>query len=506
MSAAAVELKDLLQSYKRTKLLEGGSSSKHLHHHHHSSEEVSGKKRKSSVDGRLTAVSTNDASSSSSSSSSSAAAAVASHRRTDVVQFIIVGAQKAGTMAAVKNLNKHPQIFCVNEPHYFDLAWNSKDTAWYVSQFKASSKPIKGEKTPELIYVDDCPGRIREVCPHAKFILFIREPIARAFSSWNMNWNKNRETASFDECIERNMGQLEEHRSYGTAEFHYLQRGFYIDQIRRFQQVFPPDPDNDKSSLLVVVAERIRNHPVEEYSRIFRFLGADPSFSFEAEDEHMGSYCSSRAIGARVLQTLRTVYRPYNEQLYDFLGYRIDEWESQYEQLTVGVGVGAGERSSSGGGGGGAGATAAAVPRPLLQLPAAASSSSNDRAQQAGSCSISEEAVELGVPTAIVTTADEAVSSSSSSSDGAVRDGSGIAKTTVKMKAPPLPLPPVPVPVPLPLPRATGLSTTGGRSSSSSEQLSTAIVLPAVRSDGVGMMMTMTMMILSSTSTTTTNY
>ena len=495
MSAAAVELKDLLQSYKRTKLLEGGSSSKHLHHHHHSSEEVSGKKRKSSVDGRLTAVSTNDASSAS------------SHRRTDVVQFLIVGAQKAGTMAAVKNLNKHPQIFCVNEPHYFDLAWNSKDTAWYVSQFKASSKPIKGEKTPELIYVDDCPGRIREVCPHAKFILFIREPIARAFSSWNMNWNKNRETASFDECIERNMGQLEEHRSYGTAEFHYLQRGFYIDQIRRFQQVFPPDPDNDKSSLLVVVAERIRNHPVEEYSRIFRFLGADPSFSFEAEDEHMGSYCSSRAIGARVLQTLRTVYRPYNEQLYDFLGYRIDEWESQYEQLTVGVGVGAGERSSSGGGGGGAGVAAAAVPRTLLQLPAA-TSSSYDRAQQAGSCSISEEAVELGVPTAIVTTADEAVSSSSSSSssDGAVRDGSGIAKTTVKMKAPPVPLPLPPVPVPLPLPRATGLSTAGGRSSSSSEQLSTAIVLPAVRSDGVGMMMTMTMMILSSSSTTTTNY
>ena len=33
--------------------------------------------------------------------------------------FLIIGAQKAGTMAAVKNLNKHPEIFCLKEPHYF---------------------------------------------------------------------------------------------------------------------------------------------------------------------------------------------------------------------------------------------------------------------------------------------------------------------------------------------------------------------------------------------------
>jgi len=435
---SAVELKDLLQSYKRTKLLEGDSS---LEQH---PSDVVGKKRKaqSSVDDYLTVVSADHTASTSSSS----------HRRTDVVQFLIIGAQKAGTMAAVKNLNKHPQIFCVNEAHYFDLAWNSKDTNWYVSQFKASSKPIKGEKTPELIYVDDCPGRIKEVCPHAKFLLFIREPIARAFSSWNMNCSKNREMASFDECIERNMGQLDEHRSYGTAEFHYLQRGFYIDQIRRFQQVFP-----DQSSLLVVVAERIRSRPSEEYSRIFRFLGADPSFSFTAEDEHMGSYSSS--IGARVLQRLRTVYRPYNEQLYDFLGYRIDEWESQYEQLTAAPGVG--ERLSS------EGTPAVSLLKPPLQLPAV-----NDRAQQADSCSTSEEAVGLVAPTAILTTVDEETSGSAVSDSVHTRshaDDSGIIKTTKNHP---------------PHPRATGLSTVGG--SSSSEQLSTAIVLSEVRSDGVG--------------------
>ena len=41
------------------------------------------------------------------------------------VGFLIVGAQKAGTMAAVKNLNKHPDLFVLKEIHFFDLGWHS---------------------------------------------------------------------------------------------------------------------------------------------------------------------------------------------------------------------------------------------------------------------------------------------------------------------------------------------------------------------------------------------
>jgi hypothetical protein len=41
-----------------------------------------------------------------------------------LVDFFIVGAQKAGTMAAVKNLNKHPDVFVLKECHFFDLYWD----------------------------------------------------------------------------------------------------------------------------------------------------------------------------------------------------------------------------------------------------------------------------------------------------------------------------------------------------------------------------------------------
>jgi hypothetical protein len=94
-----------------------------------------------------------------------------------VVDFLIVGAQKAGTTALVKNINKHPDVFCKNECQFFTFCWGF-GVDWYRQQLQ-STKPIIGEKTPELIYCDDCAPRIKEVCPDAKFILCLRDPIKR---------------------------------------------------------------------------------------------------------------------------------------------------------------------------------------------------------------------------------------------------------------------------------------------------------------------------------------
>ena len=190
----------------------------------------------------------------------------ASHR-VPVVDFLIIGAQKGGTMAAVKNLNKHPDIFVLSECHFFDLYWDM-GLNWYRRNLR-SNKKIVGEKTPELIYVDDCAARIKEVCPDSKFILFLRDPIkrfsltnvlllltssiiSRAYSSWNMQKSRGQEELPFDECIERElttmMGQM---RTFGTAEYHYIQRGFYLEQIERFLAVFPNRlPQNIQSKLV----------------------------------------------------------------------------------------------------------------------------------------------------------------------------------------------------------------------------------------------------------------
>jgi len=134
-----------------------------------------------------------------------------------------------------------------------------------------------------------------------------------------MNTSRNAESMPFDDCVDRNLANLEEYRSFGTAEFHYVQRGFYMDQIERFMRVFP-----NRDNLLVLIAERVKKNPVECYNAIFKFLGAQ-EFSFEAEDEHVGQYSSS--LSAKVVEKLKRVYRPHNERLFKWLGYRIAEWD-----------------------------------------------------------------------------------------------------------------------------------------------------------------------------------
>ena len=157
--------------------------------------------------------------------------------------FLIIGAQKAGTMAAVKNLNKHPEIACISEEHYFDLGWHNKTVKHYRSLFTklcVKEKRIIGEKTPEYGYVEECHSRINSVCsPDTKFIFMIRDPAKRAFSAWSMNVGRNFETNLFDECVDMNLKNLNEYRSHGTAEHHYVQRGFYLDQILKFLETFP---------------------------------------------------------------------------------------------------------------------------------------------------------------------------------------------------------------------------------------------------------------------------
>jgi hypothetical protein len=224
--------------------------------------------------------------------------------------YLILGAQKAGTMAAVVNLNKHPEVFCLKEPHFFDLGWHSKSVQSYRNLFSSSAsknKKIRGEKTPELIFVDACAPRIKQVCPSAKFVLIIRDPIKRAFSAWNMNRNRDIEQSPFDSCVNRNLANLREYRSHGTAEYQYVQRGFYLEQIKRWLEVFP-----DRDQLLIVVAERMRGETgAAEYNRIFKHIGASEVPEFVAEDEHVGTYGEGKNSGemsTSMLQKLKRVY------------------------------------------------------------------------------------------------------------------------------------------------------------------------------------------------------
>jgi hypothetical protein len=134
-----------------------------------------------------------------------------------------------------------------------------------------------------------------------------------------MERTRGNEEKTFSECVEYELGNaMGEMRTFGTSQSHYIQRGFYMDQIERFLTSF------ERRQLLVLVHEQVRKHPQEAYNKIFAFLGAKPQL-IRLEDARVGEYQST--MSARLRAKLHDLFKEHNQRLYKFLGEPIHEWE-----------------------------------------------------------------------------------------------------------------------------------------------------------------------------------
>ncbi len=182
--------------------------------------------------------------------------------------FLGIGVQKAGTSWLYDKLASHPDIFLpdVKELHYFDNdEWFCSDDglARYLSHFPKTDdqKTYKhiGEVTPRYIYKEDAPERIKRVCPDAKMIVILRNPVERLYSQYKMNLAGTKHEKPFEDFMNK------------TDPF---ARGLYAEQLKRFYKHFPKD------QILVLVYEHIFENDRSEkdaLARIATFLDIDPT-------------------------------------------------------------------------------------------------------------------------------------------------------------------------------------------------------------------------------------
>ena len=121
--------------------------------------------------------------------------------------FIIAGTQKSGTTVLAALLSGHPMVRFSRrkETHFFDRI-GPKDAASYLKLFppwdsnsrRLDRLPIYGEATPSYISSRNSCKHIAEVVPNVKLIILVREPVARAYSEYQM---KSRRVAHQKEFI-----------------------------------------------------------------------------------------------------------------------------------------------------------------------------------------------------------------------------------------------------------------------------------------------------------------
>lgn len=253
------------------------------------------------------------------------------------VSFVIAGTQKGGTSALDAYLRLSPKI-CMphktKEIHFFDTDQlfidGEPDYRLYHASFKLKDRHrLLGEVTPDYMYSEEFARRAHAYNSAMKIIITLRNPVERAFSHWNMFKALGYESLSFGEAI-RPQGilaratsgeerwRLNQRNDEGIGPFSYVERGFYVDQIRRIQSYFPA------RQILIIKQEELLDHHDATLSSICKFLEVEAIEPLEPIVKFMGSYSSP--IGASDNTYLRELYWKEIGSLEQMLGWDCSDW------------------------------------------------------------------------------------------------------------------------------------------------------------------------------------
>lgn len=193
--------------------------------------------------------------------------------------LFILGAAKAGTTTLHDCLAAHPEIYMtrVKEPQFFshDDVY-SRGIDWYRDEFFAGSAAyrVRGESTPHYLFYEKAAQRIAKDLPTSalRFIVMVREPVARAYSLyWNMV-AEGMEDLSFEQALaaedERSRDVALQHE--GAVSVQYVQSSLYARQIKTYLKYF------GREQFHVVVLEDFKQAPERVLDEICAFLGVAP--------------------------------------------------------------------------------------------------------------------------------------------------------------------------------------------------------------------------------------
>lgn len=206
--------------------------------------------------------------------------------------FLIIGAQKAGTTALYAYVRWHPEIMGPSwkEVSFFDRHFRGGER-WYRASFPArprqwltmqrnGSWPRVCEASPSYIFHPLAPGRVAGLMPRVRLIAILRNPVDRAYSHYHHEVALGREQLAFEDALdqegERMRGEIERmirEPSYFSEPWWnhtYLARGRYAEQLERWLAVFP------REQLLVLFAEELLRDPSETYACVLEFVGVRP--------------------------------------------------------------------------------------------------------------------------------------------------------------------------------------------------------------------------------------
>ena len=151
-----------------------------------------------------------------------------------------------------------------------------------------------------------------------KFIIILRNPIERAYSHWNMERDRSADSLSFMEAITTEYLRCKEALPHQHRVFSYIDRGFYMEQLRRIWHFFP------KTQTLILKSQDLKAKPDMILAKISSFLEIDDFQGIEQQDVHSRAYDS--VMSSTEYEYIKNIFLYEIKELENVLGWDCSDW------------------------------------------------------------------------------------------------------------------------------------------------------------------------------------
>ena len=264
---------------------------------------------------------------------------------TRLPDFVVIGAQKAGTTSLHRMLRQHPQVHMprTKELHYFDFHYE-RGPQWYAEQFSPGWRERRaGEATPNYLYGPLASQRLIADLPGARIVAILRNPVDRAYSHW---WHDRRRREldrhqrdvgdSFETALVRERPEVFGRLDHGdpaarARRGNYVRRGEYAELLEPYLAAYP------RSRVHLMLLDDLVADREASLRALFGFLGVRRRPARRIEDSHANRF-RARDEGGRMQaaayppmapatrEALAEHFRPHNERLGGLLGRDLGHW------------------------------------------------------------------------------------------------------------------------------------------------------------------------------------
>lgn len=187
------------------------------------------------------------------------------------VNLLIIGSGRSGTTSLYHYLDHHPEVCfsAIKEIHYFSFDdLNRRGEKYYHRFFEDLNKKVIASADTYLLIDKQAPDRVKRYNPDMRFMVLLRDPVERAYSSfiYSKNFGYENKKYTFHDAFVHEKQRIQDKDIIIQNNRGHFYSGLYHEHLRDWMQYFP------KEHFLLLRTDDLKNHPHDFYVEVCRFL------------------------------------------------------------------------------------------------------------------------------------------------------------------------------------------------------------------------------------------